>query len=302
LNNEDWEYSFGVWADGPSNTQAEKAERAESVVRSAIEAHAPLMARKPRVFAQGSYAANTNIGLDSDVDICVLITNPFFPEYPQGVTREMVGNGDADISFAAYKGLVEDALVKRFKAAGVTRGTKAFDVHENTYRVDADVVPALEYRRYTDLRNASGAYPYQSGIAFDVDGGGRIINWPDQTRENGVAKNNDTGRRYKKVVRVLKGLRNYMQEKGVEGSEDIASFLIESLVWNVPDPKFQQPALHQDVRSALVWIWNVLETDQSADVLFEVNGIKKLFDAKQPWTRQRARGFIGAAWTFLEFK
>jgi hypothetical protein len=39
-------------------------------------------------------------------------------------------------------------LTDFFDRGAVQRGNKAFDVHANTYRVDADVVAAFEYRWY----------------------------------------------------------------------------------------------------------------------------------------------------------
>ena len=51
-------------------------------------------------------------------------------------------------SYAQFKNDVQTALEDKFGTDGVTRGDKAFDVHANTYRVDADVVPAFAYRLY----------------------------------------------------------------------------------------------------------------------------------------------------------
>lgn len=40
------------------------------------------------------------------------------------------------------------------------------------------------------------------------------------------------------MVRILKALRNHMQGDGVSTAKDVASFLIESLVYRVPDSYF----------------------------------------------------------------
>ena len=80
-----------------------------------------------------------------------------------------------------------------------------------------------------------GSPKYLSGIEFRPDNGGGVINWPNQTHSNGVDKNNNTSRRYKRVIRILKRLRNKMQDEKIATANDIASFLIESLVWNTPN-------------------------------------------------------------------
>ena len=58
--------------------------------------------------------------------------------------------------------------------------------------------------------------------------GKEIINWPEQQHTNGVGKNQATHERFKAMVRVLKNLRNQMDDKGVAASGPISSFLIEA--------------------------------------------------------------------------
>ena len=86
------------------------------------------------------------------------------------------------------------ALVRQFGKKAVHRGNKAFDIHENSYRVDADVVPLFIHRRYT----TDGWY--QCGVQLQPDKGGRIVtmgapaddaHWPKQQYENGVDKNTE---------------------------------------------------------------------------------------------------------------
>ena len=89
------------------------------------------------------------------------------------------------MAFSDFKSMVKKALEDYFGKTGVTRGNKAFDIHANTYRIDADVVPTFECRRYTGKRNADGSHHYLSGVAFDPDSGSRVINWPEQN--DGIA-------------------------------------------------------------------------------------------------------------------
>ena len=118
--------------------------------------------------------------------------------------------------------MVQKALGDYFGKAGVTRGNKAFDIHANTYRIDADVIPTFEYRWYTGRKNADGSQHYLSGVAFDPDSGPRVINWPEQTYNNGVERNTATGRKYKRAIRILKRLRDGMQDDGFRHSQEDA--------------------------------------------------------------------------------
>jgi hypothetical protein len=50
------------------------------------------------------------------------------------------------------------------------------------------------------------------GIALITSDVRRITNFPRQHYDAGCAKNDRTGRRYKRVVRILKRLRNHMAD------------------------------------------------------------------------------------------
>src|SRR5260370_31942378 len=100
----------------------------------------------------------------------------------------------ADYSYSSFKNDVGSALTSYFKNGHVTRGNKAFDIKENTYRIAADVVPCFEFRRYAKDKT------HIKGTAFDPDNGGPIQNWPDQHYDNGVAKNTSTRDRLKELV------------------------------------------------------------------------------------------------------
>jgi hypothetical protein len=119
-------------------------------VRKAISASTKLNAKSIEVFTQGSYANRTNVRQDSDVDICVLYTEAFFAGYSMssGLNDSVLAFTDGRYPYAEFKDDVESALVSYFGSSSVTRGNKALEVHANTYRIDADVVPAFEHRRF----------------------------------------------------------------------------------------------------------------------------------------------------------
>ena len=85
-----------------------------------------------------------------------------------------------------------------------------------------------------------------------------IQNYPKQQHENGVAKHARTARRFKKMVRIVKKLRVEMDEAGIAAAEPIPSFLIESLVYRVPDDPFGGPPFYAELRSVLAWLYNNL--------------------------------------------
>lgn len=297
----DWEATFTSWGAAPGTTEQTKCDNAETAVRKAICASAKLSGKDVKVFTQGSYANRTNVRQDSDVDVCVMYRGGFFTDYSmsEGVNDSTLGYISGGYPYDEFKNDVEAALVSYFGQKFVHRGNKAFDVHANTYRIDADVVPAFEHRRFHG--NALSNW-YHAGTQIRPDNGGSIINWPQQNYDNGVTKNDETGRRFKAVVRILKRLRNEMADENYDAAKPIPSYLIECLVWNVPNEGFGNDTLRADVRWALAHLWNNTRIDETCKEWGEINELKYLFRASQPWTRAQVNNFLQAAWDYIGFE
>jgi len=294
----DWEETFASWGRPPGTTQEDKCGNAERAIKKAIAASRALASRDVTVFPQGSYRNRTSVKLESDVDICVRCNESFFFDLPDGASTSDFGiSTPAGYPYSQFKADVGKSLVDYFGSSHVMAGRKAFDVHENSYRVDADVIPTFEYRRYA----ANGRY--LSGTAFLDDGAlVKTINWPDQNYENGRAKNDSTNRRFRAVVRILKTLRNEMAEARIAAADPIPSYLSECLVWNVPNEGFDRGSYVADVRWALAHLFNSTLTEDAVKEWGEVNELKYLFRTGQPWNREAAHAFLAHAWDYIGFK
>ncbi len=290
-----WNDRFGTWAQSPSQTETDKIEHSITAIKKALAAD-PKVASVTKVFVQGSYRNRVNVRQDSDVDIAVLYTGgSFFARYPEGTKREDFGNSAATYTYTEYKNDIGKALAVYLGAEHVTRGDKAFDVHENSYRVDADVVPVFGHRRYH--KNGS----YISGTELRPDSGGRIINWPEQHYANGKQKNDDTGRAYRGVVRIVKKLRNIMDEDGIAEAKPIKGFNVECLVWNAPNTCFTNDTWLGDVSDVLNHLSFYLTSMELCKEWGEVSELKYLLagsDAKRGQFEafvDSARRYIGIA-------
>lgn len=298
-----WNDRLGTWAQSPSKTETDKIENAITAIKKALAADAKV-ASVSKVFVQGSYRNRVNVRQDSDVDIGVLYTgNVFLANYPDGKGHADFGNVNATYSYADFKNDIGKALISHFGAAHVTRGDKAFDIHENTYRVDADVVPLLVHRRY------SAAGTYICGTELQPDSGGSIINWPErlydtdewpnQHYENGNGKNNDTGRAYRGVVRIIKKLRNVMDEDGIAEAKPLKGFNVECLVWNAPNSCFTHATWYEDVSAVLDHLSTHLSSLARCGEWGEVSELKYLLKNNETNRAQfkafvdRARKYIG---------
>lgn len=138
--------------------------------------------RNIKLFVQGSYANNTNVRTESDVDVAVIQEETFLPEYRKDSVYPQSG---ADYGFTpapaaakTFKDEVQEALKCKF-GTDVERKNKSIKVHGNTYRKDADTVPCRRYRDYRQdyRRDASN---FVGGVVIYPDNGGMIINYPEQ--------------------------------------------------------------------------------------------------------------------------
>ena len=285
-----WEDQLREWAKPPGKTERDRCDNAASAIRNAIKASDKLRIRGISIFSQGSYRNNTNVRKSSDVDIGILCTDTFFyDQLPAGLTKENLEFSDATYQYKQYKDEVGEALVNYFGRSAVKRGDKAFDVHETSYHVEADVAAFFEHRRY------SADFSHAKGVELQTDKGVRITNWPEQHYDNGVRKNNATGTRFKSIVRVLKSLSVEMTEQGVVAA-NVPGFFLECLAYNIPDTFFGNSTYLADVKGALGYIYEKTGTEEESAKWVEVSGLKWLFGKTQKWTRDQAKAFTHAAW------
>lgn len=294
----DWE-SWLKNSTGPaSKTEQADAERTEKRIRDAIEADRRLTG-KVRIFVKGSYANNTNVRRDSDVDIAVEWNAWAYisrANEAKKYTWDELGipTGDADPEPAVFRRWVEEALIAAFGSAKVdTSGNKAITVERNTNTLDADVVPCFQHKRY----DGPGRTPH-IGIRLYPRKGGMVENWPEQNRANGNRKNTDTSHRYKQVVRALKRLENDMVAAGLLDSE-VHGFFIECLLYNLPNGVFGYLSYKQTMLEVLAKLWNQINDGEHADWV-EVNGLKWLWRSGQTWTPEEAADFAKKAWNYIK--
>ena len=288
----DWEAQFGAWAQPPGKTEQSRCANAESAVRNAIGASATFGSRDIAVFTHGSYANRVNVRQDSDVDIGVLCRDTSVPDYPDEYDKSAYGHVDATYHYSDLRGDLQETLVSYFGDGAVRQGNKAFDLHETSYHVDADVVPFFEHRRYSSPGH------YLEGVALlPRNGWAWITNWPTQHYDNGVDKNTAARRRYKGLVRILKSLRNEMQDSGIDSAGGVAGFDVECLVWNVPNRAFEYESWDSRVQAALAHLWNDLRQPAACTDWGEVSELKYL--CRPESKRKRLFAYVDGCWDYV---
>lgn len=291
-----WESIFTTWAKGPAATETTRCENSIKAIKAAIGNSDILKNRSIDVFLQGSYRNRVNIRQDSDVDVGIVCNDTFFYNLPPDTTASGMNIDPAAYGYSQFKNEVEQALISYFGISSVTRGNKAFDIKANTYRVEADVAPFFEYRHYTDTSSCI------KGVKLKPDRGGEVINYPERHYEKGVSKNDNTSRRYKRCVRILKNLKCKMEEEGSLSAKALPGFLIECMVYNVPDDAFVYADFNSIVKYVLAHIFNNTRPTDDCSKWTEVNDFKYLFHSSQPWTKAQAHQFVSEAWNYLGYE
>ena len=224
------------------------------------------------IFIQGSYANNTCVRGESDVDIAVVRRDIY--EYAWGSSFSPYLPGFKHIAEAAiFKNTVEKALKDYFTSLYVHRKNKSIKVDGNSYRKKADTVPAfgIHHLYNSDKMDYSS---YNEGITIYADDGQVINNFPKQHIKKGREKNVATNYYYKKMVRIAKKLRYLMEDYGYSGASKISSFGVESLLWNIPNDVYKK---YSTYRYAFDEIVNYLHNNKSDLIIYkEANGIKDL--------------------------
>jgi hypothetical protein len=292
----DWETWLKNSIGPASATEEADRDRTEKRIRDAIAADSRLSGNV-RVFVKGSYANNTNVRQDSDVDIAVEWMSWSYIEkinkasdYSWGQLG--IATGDDPPTPAEHRMWIEEALTAAFGSAAVKPGKTAIVVQKSPSSLDADVVPCFRLKRYS----TPGREPSLGSRLFPRSGS-YINNWPQQHKERGISKNASTQKRYKQLVRALKRLENDMVVTG-RLKEGLASYFIECLLYNVKDTTFGIGDYKRTAEAIFAEIWNAINDDEHNDWV-EVNYMKWLWRDGQSWTTKQASDFAYAGWNYI---
>jgi len=296
LGGNDRQALLSRWIKPSSDSEQDRQDRAQRMILDAINTHSPFSGASVSVYAKGSYANNTNVRLDSDVDIVVQCAEVLYYDYAQGVTPPAVALPSYGGIWTAerWRREVAAALIGAFGLSSIDpSGNVALTVAEKPgSRPSTDVVPSFDYSLFW---SSDGSQLAKGSAVVPKNGGPKIVNWPEQQLDNGRAKNATTGRRYKNIVRALKNAENQLV---ADGQGPKPSYLMECLVYNCSNATLANGSLDDAFRATLADLWQGL-TSNAHHEWVEPNGIKYLFRAGQKWTADDAKEVIAGTWKML---
>jgi hypothetical protein len=226
-------------------------------LRTVLDRSPVLGARTYEIFGQGSRVNHTAIDPSSDIDLVLMLRTPL------------------EVSWEGFR---DEVLAAMGESHAVRMGRRCLNVDEpgSLFGEMVDILVATEFRRDAE-----------QGVFFRDDHGRPIVNFPKQHRRRGDAKDRRTGGRFKEVVRAAKRVR-----KRALTTVDAPPYLLECLLFNVPDQVFRTASAEQAYRGALAWLRRCHTADPVAFAGLPCqNGINRIFgpgpDQWEPGTAAR---------------
>lgn len=254
------ESQLETWSHQGSIAQSAATYR---TIKSALErTDTAYYGKNFNVFLQGSYGNDTNIYSESDVDVVIRLDDVYYtdltslsPDDRAAYNRALI---PATYGYDQYRKDVVNALAACF-GSDVTVGDKAIAIAANGGRRKADVIAAMQFRRYWKFRSISDTQ-YAEGICFLDRAGKLIANYPRQHAENLTSKHQSSNGWLKPTIRILKNLRGKLIDGGQLQPGIAPSYYLEGLLYNVPSERFGSSYADSFV-NAINWIQQ--EADKS---------------------------------------
>jgi hypothetical protein len=294
----------------PSKTERDKAAHTHTTIREYLESDPALKKYGVDTYLQGSYHNSTNVRGDSDVDMGSVTDRIFYydtsmlPDEPrsefgvptislrEATTNSIKEGGPATFDYSEYRADVLASLRRKY-GSDVVDGNKAITVRGNTSRLDADVLACTTFRQY--VRQGGGA-TYHTGISFFSKSHERHVNFPHQHYTN-LKNKDDRNNKVKGCVRILKRVRNELEDAGQWDRKRSPSYYLEGLIWNVPDSYFV--GNYDTVFPAVVkYLWNDLTEKKRSGGLDSYNQANDIFYLFHPkfWNVDDAIAFLETIW------
>lgn len=246
---------------------------AEGVLREAL-CRVPLLDGRPyEIFGQGSRVNNTYIEQTSDIDLVLMLKLPFESNV-EALVREPY-----QAARYGWEDFRDDVLAALGESYVVRMGRRCVNVDDpdSLFGGLVDILVATEYRLYSSLP-ARGVEHYEQGVFFRDREGRPIVNFPKQHRRNGDVKDLRTGGRFKQAVRTVKRARGLAERERMIAEGAAPSYLLECLLYNVPDRVYRASSPEQAHRGALEWLRRCHREDPALFATLPCqNGINRLF-------------------------
>lgn len=249
------------------------------------------------IYLQGSYKNSTNIRGDSDVDIIVQLNSTFeydiysLTEYEKRLFKQAYK--DAVYLWKNFRDDIIKALQNHYGISKISEGNKSIKVAGDSWRLPADVIVCLQYRKYQSFRSIYDQKYIEGILFYTIRENRRVINFPKPHYDNGVNKNAQyrTNGWYKPTVRVFKNARTYLIDKGIISETLAPSYFLECLLYNVPDENFKN-SYKEIFLNLILWLGNCFQNDRYQKFLCQNEQLYLFGNTPEQWSSINALKLI----------
>lgn len=248
------EAQLEAWSHQGSITQSAQTY---NVIKRVLENDkTPYVGKDVRVFLQGSYGNDTNIYAESDVDIVIQSNECFYYDVspmtqPEQAAFHAAFPGTATYGYTQFKNDVVQALTAQY-GGQVSVGPKAIAIEASESRRKADVIAAVQYRRYFSFKGYQNQR-FEEGICFYAGDGTQIVNYPRQHSANLTQKHQTSSEWFKPMARIFKNAREKLKDTRAITADVAPSYYIEGLLYNLPVEIFGQ-SYSRTLDSCIAWL------------------------------------------------
>lgn len=239
---------------------------------------------KFNIYLQGSYGNDTNIQKESDVDIVIELTNVFYSN-KKSLTPEQRQDFDSKYSKSSIS--VHDFklhilnILKNTKKYSYSEKNKCIKIISGTL-LNADIIVCASYRYFYRCPK------YFEGITFFDKNGKQIISYP-KLHKNNMTEKNKRVPDFKATVRIFKNLKIELINDNYINEENISSYFVESLIYNIDEKYFIISNLKDRVLGIISFALNFIETKE----MITPCGRYYLFGKDDDeWTKEDAIAFL----------
>ena len=249
------ETQLRIWSQAP---ESNSIKHTHEEIRNVLNSSSVLNARKRglnidfEVYLQGSYKNSTNIRVDSDVDVVVQLNSTFYPGtsklHPEEKKLHNQTFSDSNYSWNDFQNDVYSALSSYFGSNLVKRGDKSIKLTGRGNRIDADIVPCLQYRAWKSFSHRNQNDFVEGMMFWTLRENTKVVNFPKLHYENGKDKNGPwrTNSMYKNLVRVIKNIKHELIERNLNPNIS-PSYFVECMIYNIPNNLF----VHNNFQASL---------------------------------------------------
>ena len=268
------ESTLSSWSHHRSGTASAQAHVA---IRDALAAYSWPTGMTYTVFLQGSYQNSTNLSRHSDVDLVIQLASRLRPKVAALGTDALPADASHRAALERWQTFQQHALLAMRERFGgtVMSGRKTLKVPRGRIPAAADVVVTLKH---------------EDGLAFYLPDERRwVVSYPQRHHDRGLSKEQATGDRFKRSVRMFKAARNQLISRGALDPGVAPSYFIECLLYNVPDRLFRQ-----DLTTTYVDILKWLGSAPTRGFESQSGKMKLFGPREEQWSPDRAQRFASA--------